>query len=329
MAFLRRRRTQVAPVAPETERFIVFVVAFVLPTSLAAMVAMGAHLAWVAVVVAMVCGLHQKLSSALNALVQVGSTGTKAGGAIGMSGGSARSSRGCCRRRAFDVELARRRADVRFEFEVEVSAAPVTPMGITLTNAGGVVGSGAAEGGLLVKEVMPGGAIEVQNKLAAKQKLPQVQAGDMLIAVNGHALASQMMRELASGSRLEVISMSFARPAHVAKPQLYEVKLRRAEDQIWGIQVTRFSTQCVGDVLQVTHILAGSAVDRWNRSSACRAKGGAIHPGDWILACCEESDARSMVEGLRDCARTTFTLVHWDAGVGDGELEAPPEAAAA
>ncbi|CAE7260610.1 unnamed protein product [Symbiodinium necroappetens] len=182
-------------------------------------------------------------------------------------------------------------------------------------------------GGLQVLEVADGGLVAQYNKarLASRSSSEMdVRRGDRLVAVGSTTSPGAMMDHLAKQGQ-DDLELRFSRPAAKSAPGVWEIDIRRSENQGWGLELSEvMMTTPAGPrsagVLRVQRVAEEAALGQWNSSQDSQ---WCVEPGDLLVACEPEVEPKQILRRLRGAQEVRLTFLRWHKGAAP-EPEALP-----
>ncbi|CAE7256291.1 unnamed protein product [Symbiodinium sp. CCMP2592] len=183
-------------------------------------------------------------------------------------------------------------------------------------------------GGLQVLEVADGGLVAQHNhniRLASRSATEiDVRRGDRLVAVGSTTSPGAMMDQLAKQGQ-DDLELRFTRPAAKSAPGVWEIDIRRSENQGWGLELSEvMMTTPAGPrsagVLKVQRVAEEAALGQWNSSQDAQ---WCVEPGDLLVACEPEVEPKQILQRLRGAQEVRLTFLRWHKGAAP-EPEALP-----
>ncbi|CAE8742047.1 unnamed protein product, partial [Polarella glacialis] len=218
--------------------------------------------------------------------------------------------------RSFEARLRETLAGLRCEFVVEIDRSGPSreqPFGLGLKEGT------TQPRGLEVTEVATGGLVESYNMnlQLLSSRLPRVQPGDRLVAVNTVTTPSLMVERLKNSTDTRT-ELRFSRRAADSGPGVWEIDLQRLPDEGWGMELREQETTTPSGprsagVLRVHSVAHGMAVDRWNRMQDPGHR-WRVQPGDVLVACEPEVSPARVLGRLKTTQHARLTLLRWHQG---------------
>eukprot|EP00439_Symbiodinium_sp_Y106_P080959 s424_g19.t2 len=183
-------------------------------------------------------------------------------------------------------------------------------------------------GGLQVLEVADGGLVAQHNRnvrLASRSASEiDVRRGDRLVAVGSTTSPGAMMDQLAKQGQ-DDLELRFTRPAAKSAPGVWEIDIRRSENQGWGLELSEvMMTTPAGPrsagVLRVQRVAEEATLGQWNSSQDAQ---WCVEPGDLLVACEPEVEPKQILQRLRGAQEVRLTFLRWHKGAAP-EPEALP-----